>query len=230
MSKNTDSRSTAPRRATAPKSSAATAQAPRKRARRLDPEVRRKLILDAAGKLVQERGASNCTLDEVAIASNVSKPLVYKYFPSRGALLGALLQREFDHIRGRQANVVDPDAPFDELQRVHVRRYLEYIMERGALMRALIHDAGVTEQVHRTAHTQQKAITEFWVTKAMETFGLPRELARMGMIMAITGMEGAEGSLRLGKVELDRAADFWTTFILAGWDAVGQKFGRRMTD
>lgn len=214
----------------AAKPSAQPAMSTRKRARRLDPEVRRKLILDAAGQLVLERGASNCTLDDVAVASNVSKPLVYKYFPSRGGLLGALLQREFDHIRGRQENVVDPDAPFEELQRVHVRRYLEYIMQRGGLMRALIHDAGVTEQVHETADRQQKAITEFWVGKAMETFGLPRELARMGMIMAITGMQGAEGSLRLGKVELDRAADFWTTFILAGWGAVGDKFGRASDD
>lgn len=198
---------------------------PRKRARRLDPEVRRKLILDAAGALVLERGVSNCTLDEVAAASNVSKPLVYKYFPSRGALLGALLRREFDHIRGRQENIVDADAGFDELQHVYVRRYLEYLMERGGLMRALITDAGVIEQVQDTVYTQQKTITEFWVDKAVETFRIPRELARMGMIMAITGMEGAEGSLRLGKVDLDRAADFWTTFILAGWKAAGDKFG-----
>src|SRR5689334_1182007 len=114
----------------------------RKRAPRLSPESRRGLILDAAAKMVLERGIAGCTPEAVAAASNVSRPLVYKYFPTRDALLGALLQREFDHIRGRSEMVVPPEAPSEIIRGVYVRRYMEYVMERGALMRALINDAG----------------------------------------------------------------------------------------
>lgn len=219
----------APRRALRAKASANTLRtttSDRKRARRLDPGVRRALILDAAGRLVLERGVSNCTLDEVAVASGVSKPLVYKYFASRDVLLGALLQREFDHIRGRYISGLPAEATAEEAHRFHIRRYLEYLRDRGGLMRALISDPGVTRQVQETASIQQKSITQFWVDKTMEAYGLPKELARMGMIMTIEALEGAEGSLRLGKVDVDRAADFWTTFILAGWEATSRKFGK----
>ncbi len=196
----------------------------RKRAARLSPDVRRNLILDAAANIVLAQGVSGCTPEAVAAASHVSRPLVYKYFPTRDALLGALLQREFDHIRGRSENLVSPDAPTDVIRRVYIRRYLEYVMERGALMRALVNDAGALVQVKETKRIQQASITQYWVEKTMETYGVPKELARMGMIMTIKAMEGAEGSLKLGKVDVDTAADFWTTFILAGWQAAGARF------
>lgn len=196
----------------------------RSRASRLDPEVRRQLILDAAGKLVMERGVSNCTLDAVAVESKVSKPLVYKYFISRDALLGALLQREFDHIRGRNLGLVPPGAPIEDAHRIYIRRYLEYLAERGGLMRALINDAGITQQTKETARTERNAVMRYWVERTMDSYGIPKHLARMGMIMTIQALEGAEGSVRLGKVDLDTASDFWSTFILAGWDATAAKF------
>lgn len=199
----------------------------RPRARRLNPDVRRALILDAAGQIVLQRGVSNCTLEEVAIASRVSKPLVYKYFASRDALLGALLEREFELIRGRYQNILPPEASAREAHRVHIRRYMEYLIDRGGLLRALVNDAGVNEQVLDTARSNRRAIMAYWTEKTMETYGLPREIARMGMMMTITALDGAEGSLRMGKVELDRAADFWTTFILAGWEATSEKFANR---
>lgn len=192
----------------------------------MSPEARRTLILDAAASIVLEQGVAGCTTEAVAASSNVSRPLVYKYFPTRDALLGALLQREFDHIRGRSANLVSPEAPSEVVRRVYVRRYLEYVLERGALMRALINDAGAVGHVGEVKHVQQSSITQYWVEKTMETYGVPKELARMGTIMTIRAMEGAEGSMKLGKVDLETAADFWTTFILAGWEATGAKFGK----
>ncbi len=88
-------------------------------ASRAPPRIAGFRLTEGWGTISASRGASTCTLGNAAKASRVFKPLVYKYFPSREALLGAL---------------------------------------------------------------------------------------------------------RLGKVELDRAADFWTAFTLAGWDAVGQTF------
>jgi TetR/AcrR family transcriptional regulator, fatty acid biosynthesis regulator len=203
---------------------AAGPAARRERAARMSPEARRTLILDAAAKIVVAHGVSGCTPEAVGAASNVSRPLIYKYFPTRDALLGAVLQREFDHIRGRSMNIVSPDAPAEEIRYAYTRRYMEYVMERGGLMRALLNDAGAISQVEEVRHIQQSSITQYWVDMTMKIYGVPKQLARMGTIMTIRAMEGAEGSLRLGKVDLDTAADFWTTFILAGWEATGAKF------
>jgi AcrR family transcriptional regulator len=208
---------------------AASAPAPdrRKRARRMAPDMRQAQILDAAARIVLEEGQASCTPDAVAAVCGISKPLVYKYFASREALLGALLQREFDYVRGRDLNLIPADATAEQAHRVHVRRYLEYLKERGGLMRALISDAGVIEQVRDTTRTHHRAITNFWTEKTMESYGLPKELARMGMIMTMIALDGAEGAIRRGKVDLDEAADFWTTFILAGWEATGRKFSEK---
>ncbi len=225
MTTSTKSRSS---KAPAARKPGKTASAERRaRARRMSPDMRRTQILDAAARIVLKDGQASCSPDAVASACGISKPLIYKYFASREALLGALLEREFDHIRGKGLNLIAPEATAEQTHRIHVRRYLEYLMERGGLMRALISDAGVVDQVRDTARVNHRGITDFWTEKTMQSYGLPKELARMGMIMTMQALDGAEGSLRLGKVDLDRAADFWTTFILAGWEATGEKFASR---
>lgn len=51
---------------------------------------RREVILDAAAGLVAERGSEGFRLDEVATAAGVAKATLFRWFPNRGALLGAL--------------------------------------------------------------------------------------------------------------------------------------------
>ena len=58
-------------------------------ATRLDPEVRRELILDAAEE-VFEPAAAEVTFEAVADAAGVSRALVYNYFGDRSGLLAAV--------------------------------------------------------------------------------------------------------------------------------------------
>ena len=51
-----------------------------KRKRRMDPDDRRDLILDAAVDLAKERGFLNIRRDEIAIKAGVSMGLVTRYF------------------------------------------------------------------------------------------------------------------------------------------------------
>ena len=52
------------------------------------------------------------------------------------------------------------------------------------------------------------------------------DLARIGSIMATHALEGAQKSMRDGKISGERVAEFWTTFVQAGWKAVGAKYGK----
>lgn len=52
--------------------------------------ARREGILDAAAALVAGRGAEGFRLDEVASVAGVAKATLFRWFPNRGALLGAL--------------------------------------------------------------------------------------------------------------------------------------------
>ncbi len=66
----------------------------RPRAAHLGPERRRPLILDVALELFIERGYKGTSMDAVASAAGVTKPVVYYCFASKAELFGALLDRE----------------------------------------------------------------------------------------------------------------------------------------
>ncbi|HEV3321951.1 MAG TPA: helix-turn-helix domain-containing protein [Solirubrobacteraceae bacterium] len=75
-------------------SASSPAAAPRARATHLGPERRRPLILDVAFGLFLERGYKGTSMDAIARAAGVTKPVIYACFASKGELFGALLDRE----------------------------------------------------------------------------------------------------------------------------------------
>lgn len=64
---------------------------------------RREVILDAAAGLIADRGTEGFRLDEVATAAGVAKATLFRWFPNRGALLGAL--------KAERGVAMVPDSP-----------------------------------------------------------------------------------------------------------------------
>ena len=76
-----------------------TGAAPRrKRAAHLGPERRRPLVLDAAYDLFLQNGFEGTSMDAIAMAAGVSKPVVYDCFASKDELFTAMLDREEERI------------------------------------------------------------------------------------------------------------------------------------
>jgi AcrR family transcriptional regulator len=71
---------------------------PRKRAAHLGPERRRPQVLDAALELFLELGYEGTSMDAVARAAGVTKPVVYACFAGKDELFRALLSREEERI------------------------------------------------------------------------------------------------------------------------------------
>lgn len=67
---------------------------------RPDPEAQRDLLLDAAEAVVRKRGLSCLTLDAVAQQAGLSKGGLLHHFPSKDALVQAMVQRVADGWRG----------------------------------------------------------------------------------------------------------------------------------
>jgi AcrR family transcriptional regulator len=88
---------------------------PRRRAAHLGPERRRPLVLDAAFGLFLERGYEGTSMESVAAAAGVSKPVVYACFAGKEELFEALLQREearvLDTIQGSLPAAAEVDDP-----------------------------------------------------------------------------------------------------------------------
>ena len=57
---------------------------------RLDPEIRREQIVEAAEQVFHGRDPSEVTFEEIAEAAGVSRALVYNYFGDKGGLIAAV--------------------------------------------------------------------------------------------------------------------------------------------
>lgn len=79
-------------------------------AARLPPGERRDQLLDAALGIALERGFHAVTVDGVARAAGVTRPVVYGAFEDRGALLQALVERS-EHRIMAQLEGVYPQTP-----------------------------------------------------------------------------------------------------------------------
>ena len=87
----------------------------KKRAAHLGPERRRPQVLDAALRLFLKSGYEGTSMDAVAKAAGVTKPVVYACFTSKDELFRSLLAREEKRILGEVqgafegADLSDPD-------------------------------------------------------------------------------------------------------------------------
>jgi AcrR family transcriptional regulator len=192
----------------------------------MSPGERREQILDSAVEFIIARGLSNCTLESVAVQASISKPLIYKYFPRRDDLLRAIVEREYTHLRGRGLDVVPRDVPFDELvQRANLRS-MEYLYERGPIMRLLASDRSVAGLVQRQDRDERGGITEYFVKRLMQVYGLPQEVASVCAIMTVNAPILSARALKRSGISARRAAEVWSAFTIGGNQAVHAKFGK----
>src|SRR5690242_11197114 len=137
----------------------------RSRAQRMAPEDRRSQILDAAVRLIVANGHSGVSLEQVAAAAHISKPLIYKYFPRREDLLRALLEREFAHLRGRGLNEVPRDIAPERIIRNTVENALAYYFERGPIVRLLSADPAVADLARQGNRASRRNTSDYFIAK-----------------------------------------------------------------
>lgn len=128
-----------------------TSPAPATRAyRRLSVEERRTQLLDAALELFAHRPPDEVSLDDVAEAAGVSRPLVYRYFPGgKQQLYERALRSAADQL---ELCFAEPTAgpPTERLSRV-LDRYLVFVDEHDAGFSALLRGGSVAETSRTTA-------------------------------------------------------------------------------
>jgi AcrR family transcriptional regulator len=101
--------------------------AQRARAAHLGPERRRPLVLDSAFELFLERGFEGTSMEAVAQAAGVSKPVVYDCYPSKEALFNALLRREEERMLAEIAAALSGSADEGSLEDILVRALTAFL-------------------------------------------------------------------------------------------------------
>ncbi|CAL9291557.1 TetR/AcrR family transcriptional regulator [Streptomyces sp. R02] len=127
-----------------------TSQAPTPAYRRLSVEERRTQLLEAALSLFAHRAPEDVSLDDVAEAAGVSRPLVYRYFPGgKQQLYEAALKSAADELR----DCFDEPQAGPLLPRLTraVERYLAFVGRHDAGFSALLQGGSVVETSRTTA-------------------------------------------------------------------------------
>jgi len=198
----------------------------RKRAQRMPPEKRREQILDSAVALIVARGLSSCTLEVVAAEARISKPLIYKYFPRLADLFKALVEREYRFLRGRGLGVLPRNIPYEEIIHRSNLQSLEYLYERGPIMRLLASDRSIAGLAKRQDRDERGVIIDYFTKRCMEVYDFPRDVARVCSIMTVNAPILSARALRRSGIAAHRAAEIWSDFIIGGNHALQAKYGK----
>ncbi|KPI13906.1 TetR/AcrR family transcriptional regulator [Streptomyces mirabilis] len=104
--------------------------------RRMGVEERRQQLIGVALDLFSRRSPDEVSIDEIASAAGISRPLVYHYFPGKISLYEAALQRASDDLASR---FVEPhEGPLgSRLLRV-MRRFFDFVDDHGPGFSALM--------------------------------------------------------------------------------------------
>jgi AcrR family transcriptional regulator len=99
-------------------------------------DERRQQLIGVALDLFSRRSPDEVSIDEIAAAAGISRPLVYHYFPGKLSLYEAALKRAAEDLAGR---FVEPhEGPLGaRLLRV-MRRYFDFVDDHGPGFSALM--------------------------------------------------------------------------------------------
>jgi AcrR family transcriptional regulator len=190
--------------------------------RRLAPEERRKLIVEAAGRLFGERGYDGTRLDAVAAAAGVTKPVLYRHFADKRALYLALLERHRADL-GSFAGAIPAGGTLDRRLRAVLEVWLDYVEAHDYAWRMLFRDTGGGEEVRAVrveVHGRARAVLAGLIAhlapepipeRELEPLA---ELLSMGMAALVLWWIETPGVER-GAV-LDAIARVWTGVLTPG--------------
>jgi len=190
--------------------------------RRLPPEQRRELIVEAAGRLFGQRGYDGTRLDAVAAAAGVTKPVLYRHFADKTALYLALLDRHREDL-GSFAGALPPDGPLEARLRAVLEVWLDYVQANDYAWRMLFRDTGGGEEVRAyrvEVHARARGVLA-GLLRHLAPAPIPErelqplaELLRMGMASLVLWWIETPGVER--DAVLDAMVRVWTGLLTAG--------------
>ncbi|MFI6210142.1 TetR/AcrR family transcriptional regulator [Streptomyces sp. NPDC051041] len=104
--------------------------------RRMGVEERRQQLIGIALELFSRRSPDEVSIDEIASAAGISRPLVYHYFPGKLSLYEAALKRASDDLAARFAEPRQGPLGARLLRVMH--RFFDFVDEYGPGFSALV--------------------------------------------------------------------------------------------
>ncbi|WP_175521973.1 TetR/AcrR family transcriptional regulator [Streptomyces sp. CAI-85] len=156
--------------------------------RRMGVEERRQQLIGVALELFAQRSPDEVSIDEIAAAAGISRPLVYHYFPGKISLYEAALKRASEDLASR---FVEPhEGPLGaRLLRV-MSRYFDFVEGHGpgfsALMRGgpAVSVGGVDSMSHvSTTNALIDSVRQAAYEQILSHLGIADPPARLDLVV-----------------------------------------------
>jgi len=102
---------------------------------------RREQLLDVGRSIFAERGFDGTSVEEIASAAGVSKPVVYEHFGGKEGLYAVVVDREFERLLGLVTREVSEGVHYREKLEKAALALLAYIEESSDGFRILVRDS-----------------------------------------------------------------------------------------
>jgi AcrR family transcriptional regulator len=180
---------------------------------RLDPEVRREQILDAAELVFQGRDPSEVTFEQIAEAAGVSRALVYNYFGDKGGLVAAVYVRTLRRLDQELLDSAGPGVTDADRLRALVSCYLRFASANPAGWRLIGSTAAIEHpEVQAARRARSDQLTASWG-------GTPQ--ARTAARAVVGFLEAATLDwIEHTDADLERTAELLFTILWTGLSAV----------
>jgi AcrR family transcriptional regulator len=166
-------------------------------------------ILEGARRCVRRGGPEHVTISAVAQEAGVSRPTLYRWFPTRELLLGAIAGYEIERFDRGLQQLADKYSASAARFDAALRYIVTYLDERGGMETVLASDTGFALQSMADSHPSHVASIARTLGDALE------EIPAVGT-GALTREQGAEMMLRIAYsqyvVPSGRSEDLIATF------------------
>lgn len=219
-----------PRVASLPDVAAKRSTVPR-RGRRLASADRRRELLRAAAALMTSRGVDGVQFADIAVAAGVTRPLVYRFFASRQALIMAVLEDWAADLTARFAQgALHSGGSLDAVARVFIEAVCDTIEDKGAGPWHLLDSKGPDPDVARVGQQILDQLMEPWQARIAETMDMSaREAATVARMVVAAGravLELWSGGV-LSREEAVRDTARGVSALLEAFSGNGAARGRR---
>lgn len=187
---------------------------------RLPADQRRRQLLDVARDVFAERGFHATSMDEIAVAAGVTKPVLYQHFPSKRSLYMELLEDVGTQLLEQLGSATESAATGREQVEEGFAAYFHFVASNQSAFRLLFgasvrNDPDFALVAERTVGATAEAVSALIAVP-----GSPEQ--RRVLANALVGMAEAASRRMLADPDAESDPD-----ALAGWLAEMAWFGLR---
>jgi AcrR family transcriptional regulator len=153
---------------------------------RSDAQRNRERILEVAKEAFTRSGV-NASLDDIAKAAGVGPGTLYRHFPTREALLGAVYRTEMEKLAAAERKFAEELPPVEAL-RAWLLLFVDYIATKQLIGPALNALLGDPKKVFEVSHARVWEAIRALVKRAIKSGDMRKDIDPIDLLRALIGV------------------------------------------